>query len=90
MSKSQGMLYMVLIFGVVLMIILFKNKIEFFINMVLRMMMGTIGVCVVNGILLSLGIESGIGVNVMTLGIIGILGFPGFVLLYGMVFYQFL
>ena len=67
MSKSQGMLYMVL-----------------------RMMMGTIGVCVVNGILLSLGIESGIGVNVMTLGIIGILGFPGFVLLYGMVFYQFL
>lgn len=90
MSKSQEMLYMVLIFGVVLMIILFKTKIEFFINMVLRMMMGTIGVCVVNGILLSLGIESGIGVNVMTLGIIGILGFPGFVLLYGMVFYQFL
>lgn len=90
MSKSQGMLYMVLVFGIVLMIILFKTKIEFFINMVLRMMMGTIGVCFVNGILLSQGLESGIGINVLTLGVIGLLGFPGFILLYGMVFYQLL
>ena len=81
---------MFLIFGVLMMIILFKTKIEFFINMVLRMMMGTIGVCFINGILLSQGVESGIGINVLTLGVIGVLGFPGFILLYGMVFYQLL
>ena len=90
MSKSQGMLYLVLVFGIVLMIILFKTKIEFFINLVLRMMMGTVSVCVINGILLSQGVDCGIGVNVLTLGVIGVLGFPGFILLYGMVFYQLL
>ena len=90
LDKSQGMLYMFLIFGVLMMIILFKTKIEFFINMVLRMMMGTIGVCFVNGILLSQGMESGIGVNLLTLGVIGTLGLPGFLLLYGMVFYELL
>lgn len=88
MSKSQGMLCMFFIFGVVLIILLFKTKIEFFINMVLRMMMGTIGVCFVNSILLSQGLETSIGINPVTLGLLGVLGLPGFVLLYGMAFYQ--
>ena len=88
MNSEQMMLCFLLLTGVVLVIILFKSKVEFFINMVLRMMMGTIGVCVVNSIFLAQGMETGIGINLITLGLLGFLGLPGFLLLYGMAFYQ--
>lgn len=90
MNIESGMLLMVFICGIVLVIVLFKSKIEFIINMVLRMMMGTIGVYFVNSILFSQGMEFGIGINLITLLTLGTLGFPGFLLLYGMVFYKML
>lgn len=90
MSRETGMLFLVFIFCVVLVIVLFKSKIEFLVNMVLRMMMGTIGVCFVNSILVSQGMELGIGINAVTLFTLGTLGFPGFLLLYGMMFYKLL
>lgn len=88
MNTEQLMVCLVLLAGGVLVIILFKSKIEFFINMVLRMMMGTIGVCVVNSIFLAQGMETGIGINPVTLSLLGFLGLPGFLLLYGIAFYQ--
>ena len=88
MNTGQLMVCLVLLAGGVLVIILFKSKIEFFINMVLRMMMGTIGVCVVNSIFLAQGMETGIGINPVTLSLLGFLGLPGFLLLYGIAFYQ--
>ena len=90
MDRETGMFFLGVICGIVLVIVLFKSKVEFLINMVLRMMMGTIGVCFVNSILVSQGIELGIGINVVTLLTLGTLGLPGFLLLYGMVFYKFL
>lgn len=90
MNTETGMLWMVLICGIVLVIILFKSKIEFVINMVLRMMMGTIGVYFVNSILFAQGLECGIGINVITMLTLGTLGLPGFLLLYGVIFYKML
>lgn len=90
MDRETGMLFLIFICGVVLVIVLFKSKIEFLINMVLRMMMGTIGVYFVNSILVSQGMELGIGINAITLLTLGTLGLPGFLLLYGMVFYKLL
>ena len=90
MQKETGMLFVLFMVGVVLVIVLFKSKMEFLINMVLRMMMGTIGICFVNSILVTLGIEFVIGINVYTLLTLGMLGFPGFLLLYGMGFYKIL
>lgn len=88
MNNEQFILCLLFLAGVVLVIILFKSKIEFFINMVLRMMMGTIGVCVVNSIFLAQGMETGIGINPVTLSLLAFLGLPGFILLYGIAFYQ--
>lgn len=90
MQRETGMLFLLFIFGMVLVLVLFKSKVEFLINMVLRMMMGTIGICFVNSILVTFGVEFGIGINVFTLLTMGLLGFPGFVLLYGMGFYKIL
>lgn len=90
MNTETGMLLMIFICGIVLVIVLFKSKIEFVINMVLRMMMGTVGVYFVNSILLAQGLECGIGINLVTMLTMGTLGLPGFLLLYGMVFYKML
>lgn len=76
----------VVIFGVcglVLLIGLLRRKAEIVLNFFVRMIVGMVGVCVVNAILARQGIDLAVGMNLITAISLGSLGFGGFFMLYG-------
>ena len=66
----------------------FGRKIEWIINFVLRAVMGTIGIYLINGFLIARNISVAVGINPLTVLTSGILGFPGLVVLYGINFFK--
>jgi inhibitor of the pro-sigma K processing machinery len=62
------------------------NKLEALVNVLLRCVFGGIGFFAVNSILQYIGIQVLVGINGKTLATVGILGFPGFLLLYAILF----
>lgn len=60
-----------------------KRKWEPFLNFVLRMVSGTIGIYLANLIFQGIGLKFIVGVNTYNLLTLGLLGTPGFLLLYG-------
>lgn len=66
------------------------TKMEFVLNLVLRGILGTIGIYLVNQTLLWQNIDCLIGINPYTVLTSATLGFPGLILLYGIRFYNFL
>lgn len=75
---------------IVLLIITFRTKVEFIINLVLRSVLGTIAIYFINGLLTWGGIAVMVGINPVTVLTSGILGFPGVILLFGIGFYKLL
>lgn len=63
------------------------KKAETVINGLLRAVFGGIGIYALNTILKYAGIPAIVGINAGTIATVGILGLPGFFLLYGIVFY---
>lgn len=68
--------------GLVLMILLLKKKMQFFLQFLLRAGIGTVVILWVNSILMQRGIVVSVGINLVTLLTSGSLGFPGVALLY--------
>lgn len=60
-----------------------KKKPILFVNFILRMAGGTLGIYLVNVILKSFELKMQVGINTYNLLTLGILGTPGFLLLYG-------
>lgn len=60
-----------------------KKKMELFLNFVLRIAAGALAIYLVNVILQTLKIQINVGINSYNLLAIGVLGTPGFLLLYG-------
>lgn len=60
-----------------------KKKMDAFMNFVLRMAAGALGVYLVNVILQTLEVKISVGINSYNLLTMGLLGTPGFLLLYG-------
>lgn len=60
-----------------------KKKWEPLINFILRMAGGTLGIYLTNMILEGIGLDFFVGVNTYNLLTLGVLGTPGFLLLYG-------
>ena len=60
-----------------------KKKLESFVNFILRMTAGTLAIYLVNVILESLKISVSVGINAYNIFTLGLLGTPGFLLLYG-------
>lgn len=89
MKLEQAIIFMLVVCAIVLVIVFAKNKTEVFVNVVLRMVFGAVGLHLINTLLLSQGIDVLVGVNLGTIGTIGALGLPGFVLLYAIVFLKF-
>lgn len=75
---------------VVLLVVAIRKKIEWLLNVVMRSILGTIAIYFINLVLNSGGISLGVGINVVTIAILGILGFPGLIALYGIGFYKLL
>lgn len=85
---GKGMEYIV--FGIILLISIVllwygvkRKKIEIFLNFVLRMAAGTLGIYLVNTILTSFNSSIMVGLNSYNVLTLGVLGTPGFLLLYG-------
>lgn len=75
-----GMLFIVMFIGAV------RKKTEWFINFVLRMVLGTILIYFANNALKYYGIDLSVGINVISILTSGFLGIPGVVVLYGICF----
>ena len=75
---------------VVLLMGMMKQKAGWISAFILRCAAGTVGICVVNSLLESLGISVAAGVNPVNVLTIGTLGIGGFGLVYGILFYSLL
>lgn len=86
----MGMLFVVVTGISLLLVCAIRKKTEWLMNVVMRSVLGTIAIYFVNLALDSVGISLGVGVNVVTIAISGILGFPGLVVLYCIGIYRLL
>jgi len=82
MDMNQALFLMMAMCFIVLAIVLAKNKKEFIINVVLRMVSGIVCIHFLNSLFVTMGISLFVGINPGTIGTIGILGIPGFMLVY--------
>jgi len=64
-----------------------KRRPDLIVNFILRASFGAAGICILDFILNSMGYGMSVGVNGVTVMTNGLLGLPGFLLLYGLSFY---
>lgn len=76
--------------GMVLLILLMKKRAQLVLNFMVRMVLGAIGMILLNDFLQNQGISITVGLNPTSLLTVGTLGAPGFALLYGIVATKFL
>lgn len=88
MERFGGMAAILIVCVMVLVIGAFGRKIEWLINFVMRAVMGTIGIYLLNNFLIAGNISAAVGINPMTVLTSGILGFPGLIVLYGINFFK--
>ena len=90
MENAGGMLAILGVCLIVLIIGAMGRKVEWLVNFILRAVMGTIGIYILNYIFASQQISVAVGINPFTILTSGILGFPGIVVLYGIHFFKIL
>lgn len=90
MEKYYGVAAIAGICVVILFMGIMKQKAAALSAFVLRAFVGAVGICMMNSILASQGIEVAAGINPLSILTIGSLGISGFVLLYGILLYRFL
>lgn len=64
-----------------------KQRFDLIVNFILRMCVGLLGIYLLNTILVSSHIVLGVGTNSLNALVVGLLGLPGFMLLYGTAVY---
>lgn len=64
-----------------------KKRFDWIVDFFLRAMVGTAGIYLLDFVLTLCGYQVKVGLNAFTILSNGILGLPGFVLLYGLAFY---
>lgn len=60
-----------------------KKRFDLVVNFILRMSVGLLGIYLLNTILASSHITLGVGTNSLNALVVGLLGLPGFLLIYG-------
>lgn len=86
MDIKYAVLAILCVCGLVLLIGFLRKKAEIVLNFFVRMVVGLVGVYIVNAILAQRGIDVAVGVNALSAITLGSLGFGGFLLLYGVLF----
>ena len=85
---EQYVLFLILgILAVVLGVAIKRKRMEIFINFALRLAAGAVGIYLLNTILVMASIQTLVGFNMTNVLVVGVLGLPGFALLYGLGFY---
>ncbi|NLG03856.1 MAG: transcriptional regulator [Clostridia bacterium] len=82
---KDGMMIVLAVCAIVLCIVFMKKKIEYIINFIIRTLSGGIYIYMLNQIVLLLGLDVSVGINLVSLLTCAILGFPGVLLLFGIV-----
>ena len=90
MPQIQGEWAIIGVLGVVLFIIVIGKKMQVLLNFMIRVVLGGIGIIYVNDFFASQEIAISVGLNPVSLLIVGILGIGGFALLYGILACKFL
>jgi inhibitor of the pro-sigma K processing machinery len=85
--ESKIFVIIILICITLLLIGLIKKRFDLLVNFGLRIMAGLLGIYILNTVIQGFGIDLSVGMNAITTLVIGVLGIPGFVLLYGLAFY---
>lgn len=85
----KGMTYIIII-GICIVVILlaiFFKKIEWLVNFVFRALLGVVLLYCINSVLVNFGIQKVPGINEINIASIGVLGFPGVLMLYAIMIY---
>mgnify|MGYP001127515268 FL=1 len=90
MGNMGGMAAILIVCMIVLGIGAMGRKVEWLINFILRAVMGTVGIYVLNYMLAAREMTVAVGINPLTVLTTGILGFPGVAVLYGIHFFKIL
>lgn len=90
MERESVFLIMIGICALVLMIGLLKRKAAIVLNIIVRIIVGCVGIIFLNDFLQKQGIPVAAGLNPLNLLTIGSLGTSGFALIYGILFYSLL
>ena len=90
MANVGGVLAILGVCLLVLMIGAMGRKVEWLVNFILRAVMGTIGIYLINYLLAARQISVAVGINPLTILTSGFLGFPGVMVLYGIHFFKML
>lgn len=90
MNRNQAVILMIVMCLIVLVIVLAKSKKEFIVNILLRMVSGMVCIHFLNAFLVAREINILVGINPGTIGTIGVLGIPGFLLVYAISIFKFL
>ena len=89
--ENQPFVYIIIIIlALILLGVAMVKKAEWLLNFVMRGILGTIGIFSVNSILSAQNIPCEVGINFVTVLANATLGFPGFLLLYGIRLMEFL
>lgn len=89
--ERQMVLFMVTLGAVILLIACaVRGNMERLVTLIMRGLLGAVGIHFVNGFLAGMGITLGIGINLVSLLTIAVLGIPGFLGLYALGFYRFM
>lgn len=90
MEQKNVFIIMIGICGLVLFIGLLKQKAAMILNIIVRIVVGCVGIILLNDFLQKQGIPVSAGLNTLNLLTIGGLGTSGFALIYGILFYSLL
>lgn len=90
MNRDMGALLIVFVCIIVLFFGAVYRKTEWLLNLVMRSILGTVGIYFINMVLGFLGISLGVGINAVTVLTSGILGIPGLLALYAIGIYRLL
>lgn len=85
--EKYVLILILVICAVIFAISMWKKKMELFINFILRLFAGAVGIYLINALLNVANIQSSVGLNGVNVLVVGALGLPGFALLYSVGIY---
>ena len=86
-NNSIVLMAIIIISATFIGICLIKKRIDLIVDFIVRASIGTVGICLLNFILRSKPYSINVGINGVTVLTNGLLGLPGFILLYGLAIY---
>ena len=88
MESAENILWLIGAAVFLLVLSFFGKKAEWFLNFVLRNIMGTIALYFINMGITVLGFSVTVGINIVTVLTVGVLGIPGIFMLYVLSIYR--